>query len=350
MPPQAKILPGAWGLLEQLRLPHRRFFSLALLSCVALVPAARAESADSPGGSVPDPGLRDNLNGKDKSRSVPKSRLSSDPFLEMNDIKELKEVTLPLNAGVTDADAETLEYDINLYHLPAGKAVLTLKKKEKYKDALPVPVWEANLSTRSNRAMSLKTDVKDEVRSTFDAKGGFSRFFYMDRKEGDAKVTEKITFNYVGAMSAMYERPKTSADDKISWVSSTIQMTTKALDPLCAAYYLRAYTMKNSALRLADIPLSKNTPAIVLPVCTDRHVWNTNLFAVGKDHPDVGKLKNRECLIFEIDAPYRGLFERVGRPRIWVDIETGVIVKVTAETPFGPAEVLLSKFENSPLK
>lgn len=322
---------------------------LALLNCAALLPTARAETVDLGGGSVPDPGLRDNLNGKDKSRTPPKSRLSSDPFLEMNDIKELKEVALPLNAGTADADAERLEYDINLYHLPAGKAILTLKKKDKYKDALPVPVWEANLNTRSNRAMSLKTDVKDDVRSTFDVKGGFSRFFYMDRKEGDAKVAETITFNYV-AMNAIYDRPKPGADGQTNVVTSNIPLTTKALDPLCAAYYLRAYTMKNSTLKLSDIPLSKNVPAIVLPVCTDRHVWNTSLYAVGKDHPDVGKLKNRECLILEVEAPYRGLFERVGRPRIWVDVETGVIVKMTAETPFGPAEVLLSKFENSPLK
>ena len=68
----------------------------------------------------------------------------------------------------------------------------------------------------------------------------------------------------------------------------------------------------------------RSSVAITLPICTDRHVWNTNLFAVGLDHPDIGNLKNRECIVFEIDAPFRGLFERVGKMRVWFDVKTGL--------------------------
>ena len=323
---------------------RQRFAMLVCLLAAAIVwPCGDAQSGEAPEiGSVPDPGLRSGVADKDKRA---KSRLNPpDPFLETITIVEFKPIELPLKAGATDESAERLEYDININRLPAGKAVLELRKQEKYKDAIPVPVWSAKLNTRSNRALTLMYDVRDEARSVFDAKGGFSRFFYMDRKEGDAKVSEKITFNYIGAMSAAYERPKTGLDGQIKWIASTIPLSTKALDPLGAIYVLRA-----PGLKLENIQPSKSKAAIVLPICSDRHVWNTNLYAVGIDHPDAGNLKNRACVIFEVDAPYRGLFEHIGKPRIWVDIKTGVILKMTAETPIGPAEATLSEFRNSPL-
>ena len=78
----------------------------------------------------------------------------------------------------------------------------------------------------------------------------------MDRREGEAKVSEKITFNYVGSMNASYERPKTDASGQVKWVASTIPLTTKALDPLGAIYYLRS-----PSLKLASIIPAKAKPA-----------------------------------------------------------------------------------------
>jgi hypothetical protein len=174
-------------------------------------------------------------------------------------------------------------------------------------------------------------------------------------------VAERITFDYQTAvMAATYERPRVGADEKLKWATSTIPLTGKVLDPLGAVYYLRSFASSapnidpNSALNLKNIQPSKTKAALTLPVCSDRHVWNTNLYCIGRENIDLGSLKDRECLIFEVDAPFRGLFERKGKMRVWIDIETGVTIKMTAEIAIGLAEALLNikkdHSENTPLQ
>ena len=41
--------------------------------------------------------------------------------------------------------------------------------------------------------------------------------------------------------------------------------------------------------------------------------------------------------------------ERQGKMQIWLDVQTGIVLKMTAEIPFGPAEVILSGHKDSPL-
>ncbi|HLX64713.1 MAG TPA: DUF3108 domain-containing protein, partial [Planctomycetota bacterium] len=239
-----------------------------------------------------------------------------------------------------DAVIEKLQYDITVDRFPAGKVEIEVKRQENYKSQ-PTPVFVVTMKTHSNRAFGFRYDVDDTAHSTFDAKGGFSRFFHMDRKEGGAKVVEKITFNYSkDTMAATYERPRLGDEQK--WATSTIPLTGKSLDPLCAIFYLRSFAQPSAELKLKDIPIGKTVPAITLPICSDRHVWNTKLYKVGEDHHDIGDRKNQVCAVFEIDAPFKGLFERVGKMRVWVDVKTGLAVKMTAEIPIGAAEAVLN--------
>jgi len=327
---------------------------LLLLGAFAFT-AAHAALAETlpPIGSTPDPGLQEDASARVKRQAKRPSRLISKPDTLDEEIVELPQAdkqhpdfNLRLSAGSTDETSERLVYDITINRLPAGKSDFELIKLEKYGKANPVPVYAATLKTRANRAMSLVYDVHDRTSTIFDAKGGFSRVFSMDRYEGDSKVAERITFNYDKEnISAFYERPRPDAKDA-KWVGSTIQMTGKALDPLAAIYFMRC-----NAINLKNIFPAKSKVAITLPICSDRHVWNTRMYAVGVDHPDIGTLKNRECVIFEIDAPFRGLFEHVGKTRVWFDVETGVAVKMTAEISIGPAEAILNidESKNSPL-
>ena len=330
-----------------------RLSALLLAGIVAATAACSAVAETVPPiGSTPDPGLQLDAGKK------PAAKRPARVFSKMDTLdEELAKLPQPddahpyfnlnLNVGSTDETAERLVFDITVNRLPAGKTEFELKRLEKYGKANPVPVFAASMTTRANRAMSLMYDVRDRNSSIFDAKGGFSRVFSMDRKEGNSKVAERITFNYEkDAISALYERPRSSSDGESVMVGSTIQMTGKAVDPLAAIYFMRS-----NAINLKNLIPGKTTAAITLPICSDRHVWNTRLYAVGVDHLDLGSYKNSECIIFEVDAPFRGLFEHVGKTRVWFHVATGVVVKMTAEIPIGPAEAVLNidESKNSPL-
>jgi len=348
--------------------------------------AASAEDI-SPIGSKPDPGLEGNASEKsrvpgaisvpEKAKApavapVPKrppSRAAKPDGFD-DPIVELPQGELHLNhlepapktadgaAKPDDWKIETLIYDITVNKIPAGRAEFELRHLEKFGKANALPAFTASMTIRANRATALFYDVRDNASSILDAKGGFSRVFRMDRKEGNTKVAERIAFTYdKECCTALYERPRPDAEKDAKWVGTTIPLPCKSLDPLTAIYFMRTFGNWNSekapvartALNLKDIQTGKSKPAIVLPICTDRHIWNAKLFKVGEDHPEVGSYQNRACVVLEVEAPFRGLFEHVGKIRIWVDVETGIIAKMSAEIPIGPAEALLNVDESKNL-
>ncbi len=315
---------------------------------VSLCQAAVAE-AEPIVGSRPDPGLQA---GPDKAKTPRRSTSRVNAPIDALDetIVTLPTGDLRQTAGDSEAKVEKLVYDIYVKGLPAGKCEFELKRQDKYAKGNQVPVFVASMNTRANRATSLFYDVKDRVSSIFDATGGFSRMFSMDRKEGNTKVVEQINFSYEkDGASAQYKRPrpdadKSSKDKDIDWVTSTIPLTGKTLDPLAAIYFMRC-----KALNLDINQPSRTKPSITLPICTDRHVWNTRLYPIGKEYVDLGSYRNRVCAQFEIDAPFKGLFERVGKIRAWFHVKSGVAVKMSAEIPIGLAEAVLNTDESKNL-
>jgi hypothetical protein len=233
--------------------------------------------------------------------------------------------------------AEKLVYDIRVGGIPAGKAALEVTRTGPMDGDTGPPIWAVMLTVRANRAMSFFYDVRNQTRSWIDVKAGFSRFYRNTRREGDVRVEERIRISYdIGKMEASYERP--GHDDQ--WRSHAIPLTGKALDPLSAVYYLRSVPLAN--LNQGD--------EIVLPVCADRRVWNTKLSVVEPSHQeDIGYLKRRGCVVVEVDAEFQGLFQRKGKMRVWLDVATGIPLRMRVELPIGPAEVTLSEARESPL-
>ncbi len=245
---------------------------------------------------------------------------------------ELKAADLKLMVG------ERLVYDIRVGGLPAGKAQLIVRKQEPLAENEP-EVWTVALETNSSRAMSLYYKVQDWAKSYIDVKGGFSRFYHLQIREKDSKYEELIRFDYdIKVMEAMYERKRPDGE----WQKhKNLRLPCKVLDPLSALYYLRSVNFES--LRAGQ--------SFYLPICADRKVWNTRIKVVERlEAPeDYGKLKARRCLVIEPEAEFKGLFERKGKMRIWVDLETGIPLKMNVEIPIGPAEVILSEHANSPL-
>lgn len=302
---------------------HFRWHVLMLLIVSATAPVLRAESTPADPIRSKAPGERDR-NGR---------------LVRPVEAAELAPADLKLVPG------ERLVYDIRVSGVPAGKALFEVKRTEVY--AGDKDVWAITLETRSNRAVSLFYDVRDQARTLVDVKGGFSRYFRIDRKEGDARGQEKISFTYdIGNMEAQYERPRSDGQ----WRTHIIPLTGKVLDPLSVIYYLRTFAQTPSQPGGMELKNLKVTDSFVLPICTDRRVWNTRVNVVQRIlSEDFGALKARQCIVVEPEAEFKGLFERKGKMRIWIDIATGIPLKMTVEIPIGPAEVILSEHSNSPL-
>jgi hypothetical protein len=182
-------------------------------------------------------------------------------------------------------------------------------------------------------------EVQNKGRSWMDVNGGFSRSFSLEKHEGETKSEEKCSFKYdIGDMEATYDRLRNDNP----WRTYHIPLTGKALDPLAAVYYLRG-------LSLHDVPISREKPFVTLPICADRRLYNTGIFAVGRTFEDVGDLKNRECLVIEPRMAFKGLFERKSKIKIYVDVLTCIPLRVTVEIPIGSAEAVLTEYVNSPL-
>lgn len=248
-------------------------------------------------------------------------------------IPQLEPASLDLKLG------ERLDYDIRVSGVPAGKAFMEVRKKQRAGDDEKGPeVWTVALEARSNRAVSMfMYNVQNMAKSLIDVKSGFSRFYSIDNKEGKSKIKERISFNYeIDKMQATYEAPRPTDGE---WRKYMVPLPGKVLDPLAAVFYLRSMNLQN----LKD-------ESFFLPICTDRRVWNTKIKIVGRGLESVAGLKDRECLILEPEAEFKGLFERKGKMRIWVDSETGIPLKMNVEIPIGPAEVILTEQSNSPLQ
>ena len=288
--------------------------------CLSLMLASSVLRAE----TVPDEPIKAKAPGDNKDNK--QNRIERQPLM-----KEFEQKAPSLTVG------ERLDYDIRVSGVPAGKAFMEVRKIEHCgTDDKGPEVFVVALETRSNRAVSLMYDVDDITKSCIDVKGGFSRRYYIVKKEGNAKIQERIAFSYdIGSMEATYDWPRPTDGQ---WRSKQIPLIDKCLDPLSAVYYVRGIDLKGL-----------KEDSFFLPICADKRVWNTKIKIVGRSLETVGELKDRECLIIEPEAEFKGLFERKGKMRIWVDSATGIVLKLTAEIPFGPAEVVLSGFKDSPL-
>lgn len=240
----------------------------------------------------------------------------------------------PANLGLQVK--ERLVYDIRINGVPAGQSLLEVRRVEG--EATGPQVWFIEMLTRSNRAVSwFLYDVHNKVFSKIDVKGGFSRSCSVERNEGDVRVMERIRFTYdIGGMEAVYERLRGDGQ----WRVCQIPLSGKVLDPVAALYYLRSLDLRNL----------QPGATVRLPICADRRVWNTEVRVKERKTVErIGYLTGRECVIVEPEAGFRGVFERKGKMRIWLDALTGVPLKMTAAVPIGPAEAVLSEAKSSPL-
>jgi len=245
---------------------------------------------------------------------------------------ELAKANLKLRAG------ESIVYDVRVNGMPAGKASLEVAKTDTMDLSGGPSVWITRLNIRSNRAVSLFYDVHTRATSKIDVNGGFSRFYNIERKDGEISNEESAAFDYdIKTMTAHYERRRLNDS---GMRSNTIPLCGNVLDPLSAIYYLRS--VEFSKYKVGD--------SIELPVCADRRVWSGQLKVLSMGRGDFGDLRKRSYVELKADVPFKGLFERKGAMIICVDAQTGVPLRMDVEIPIGTAEVEISDHTKSPFE
>ncbi|MCW8129949.1 MAG: DUF3108 domain-containing protein [Planctomycetota bacterium] len=285
------------------------------------------------------------------------------PLGEIRPHAELLPADLNLGSAreVNEEDGgESLEYEIHWNGVPAGRTIMKVKKRENPGGKSAPEYWEVRMDTRSTRLVANFYPVKDKAISTIDVKGGFSRYYYANLREGTYKGEERIRMDYTAArMEALYER--TRIDDSISGL--TVPLSGKVLDPLSAIYYLRAIDLganlklredlasAAAAGRLSRPELDRKLKEarIVLPICADRRVWDTEIVPVAREHLDVKGVGRRQaCILIALKCGFNGLFQRRGDVRIWVHEAARIPVKMEVEIPIGACEVVLDRFDRAP--
>lgn len=294
----------------------------------------------------------------------------ADPLFPANTVAqqaELPPVHLDLGSAedLKDEDSakgEQLEYEIRWNGIPAGRTFMRVRKREGYPDKQGPEVWNVRMDTRSTRLLSHFYAVKDKAITLIDVKGGFSRYFYQNKREGAYKAEERIRADYTAArMEVHYEQSR--PDDRLS--TQTIPLAGKVLDPLAALYYMRSIDFGANLRERAELAAAADTGKlsraeydrklkdlrIILPICTERRVWNTELTPIAReplDLPGVGK--KQPCVLVIPHCEFNGLFQRRGELRMWVHEATRVPVKLEVEIPIGACEVLLDRHLNSPFE
>lgn len=296
----------------------QRISYLLLTYCGCLAAAAVPAFAE----STPE-AIRSQVPGGDKGDKKPERQAEVLPELAEADLKLQPE--------------EKLVYDVRIDGMPAGKAWLEVKKRDDLNASGGPAVWITTLSIKSSRMISWTYEVDDKTTSKIDVKGGFSRFCHIERKDGEIEGQEISTFDYTfGNFKASYQRTRPS--DNAMKTYAPIPLTGKVLDPLAAIYYLRSIDWKTQAKKAID-----------LPIFTDRKVWATHIVLGEKDTRDFGSLKKRPYVKLKADVGFKGLFERKGPMFVYLDMETGIPLRMEVELPIGSAEVELEKHSNSPL-
>lgn len=291
---------------------------------------------------------------------------SEPPLAAIRPHAELKPADLDLGSAqdLNDEKApkgEMLDYEILWNGIPAGRSIMGVRKRASYPDKNGPEVWEIRMDTRSTRLVGNFFPVKDKVITSIDVKGGFSRYYYLNQREGAYKGEERIRVDYTAAkMEAVCGR--TRLDDTIGYL--TIPLSGKVLDPLSAIYYLRAIDFgenlkvreelaadaESGKLARQDYEKRLRDARILLPICTERRVWDTEIVPVAREYLDLKCIgKKQACILIVPKCEFNGIFQRRGEMRIWLHEATRVLVRMEVELPIGACEIRLAGHAYSPL-
>ena len=225
---------------------------------------------------------------------------------------------------------EKLVYEIKWSGVPAGQTTLSVKWKREFDGAY---AYHIEGRTRSNKFVGMFYDVDDEIITIVDAKGGFSRFFKMVKREERTRENEKIRFDYEKNL-AVYEQEMPGPFERKS--RRLVRIDGHVQDPFSCLYYLRTTLL---------VP----GQSLVMPVHTARREWALTVDVLRREEIVVPRFGKLNALRLEPGMSFPGIFVRKGRMAVWVEETTHIPVLMHVDIPIGSVTVTLTDAENSPL-
>jgi len=241
-----------------------------------------------------------------------------------------KNIRLKLTEG------EKLTYAIKWGAVDAGIATLSVKRKEELGPNGP-KVWNIQCKTRSNAFVSMFYEVRDDIKSLVDVKGGYTRLFDMEKNEGNYHATERIEFDYK-AMEAKYVKVKKKlfSEKKRTKMIKLPGEARKVQDPLSCLYYARGLDLKVGSEHKITVNTSKKN-------------WVMTIKVLREEKQDIKGLGRVQALVVEPTAQFQGIFVRKGKMTVWLEKQTKIPLRMKVKIPIGSASAVLTKAENSPL-
>jgi len=231
---------------------------------------------------------------------------------------------------------EVLTYVVKWTGIPAGEIVMS-SRIFKIDDNQFI---DMSLSAKTNGMLSMVYKVHETIKSRASGNVFKSLTFKKESKQGRRHYKENFNFAYNEAVIS-YEKnnlaKKSSPEKREYKIKDGVK---QIFDPLSVLYYLR--TIKFSK----DNPISP-----MMSVFADKKgVYEVQYKLKKITHITSAAYGRRKVYNIEPTAEFKGTIVNSGKLELWVDVETGVLLRIKMSIPIGYASLELRSAKGSDLK
>lgn len=170
--------------------------------------------------------------------------------------------------------------------------------------------------------------VDYRIETLVDAEGTFPWRYDEHIVEGRRRRDNLIEFDQRNHAAYYYRRR--GEEKGYSLKAIVPRVSDRVQDPLSILYYVRLLGMSVGQ-------------AVNITVQVDGSDWPTLLEVIGTEKIDTGT-GELECLVVRPRYDYEGLFVKSSEPRVWLDKESRIPVKMDVKIPVGTVKVLLKEW------
>ena len=185
---------------------------------------------------------------------------------------------------------------------------------------------------RSNRFVDAFYRVRDKGWSEIDTERGCTLGFYQKKREGRYRAVEEMTVDYERMIARVkYRRPEKAERRR------EVPLPSYTQDAISCLYVLRACKLDlGKEIRMTVTQSGKN--------------WLLRLTPDRVETVKLGRLGRFRAYKTKPRARFPGLFASKGEMTVWIDVETGVLLKVLVDIPIGWITVTLVRAEGWPTR
>ena len=220
-------------------------------------------------------------------------------------------------------EGEKLVYAVEWTGLHAGEATMTVAEVSEGRARIEIRV-------RSNRFVDVFYRVRDRGWCLIDTERGCTLGFYQKKREGRYRAEEEMKVDYEKMVARFkYRRPE--RPEKVR----ELPLPSPTQDAISCLYVLRAFPFE----------LGKE---VAMTVSQRGKNWVLRFTLQKVETLKFGKIGRRRVYRTKPQARFPGLFARKGEVVVWIDVETGTVLRTRVDLPIGWITVTLVRAEKWP--